>query len=95
MCVGFCFSVDDLFAALKLVRTVINTLREASVSGATFCELLQELLILITTLAYVTRLDFDNGRRPEKIALRQAAGQSRRTIDEFWIKMAEYQPNLL
>lgn len=94
MSVGFGFSVGDFLAALKLVGTVIDALREASGSCAVYRELLHELLTLETALLQVKRLDLDNGQRTEKIALRQAAVQCQHTIDEFWNKIRNYQPHL-
>ncbi|RYP75160.1 hypothetical protein DL770_007468 [Monosporascus sp. CRB-9-2] len=94
MSVGFGFSAGDFLAALKLVGTVIDALRGASASGAAYRELLHELLTLETALLHVKRLDFDSGLRTEKVALRQAAAQCQRTIDEFWNKIRKYQPHL-
>ncbi|KAH6842363.1 hypothetical protein B0I37DRAFT_381750 [Chaetomium sp. MPI-CAGE-AT-0009] len=94
MSVGFGFSVGDFLAALKLVGTVIDALREASESGDGYRELLHELLALETALLHVKRLDLDDGQRTEKMALRQAAAQCQRTIDKFWDKIRKYQPHL-
>lgn len=95
MSVGFGFSVGDFLAALNLVGTVIDALREASESGAAYRELLAELFALETALLRVKRLDLDDGQRTEKIALQQAAAQCQRTIDQFWNKIQKYQPHLL
>jgi hypothetical protein len=94
MSVGFGFSVGDFLAALRLVGTVIDALREASESGAAYRELLDELFALETALLHVKRLDLDDGQRTQKIALRQAAAQCQRTIDKFWEKIQKYQPHL-
>ncbi|KAH6617481.1 hypothetical protein F5144DRAFT_393368 [Chaetomium tenue] len=94
MSVGFGFSVGDFLAALNLVSTVIDALRDASASGAAYRELLAELFALETALLHVKRLDLDDGQRTEKIALRQVAAQCQRTIDKFWDKMQKYQPHL-
>ncbi|EAQ84488.1 hypothetical protein CHGG_08502 [Chaetomium globosum CBS 148.51] len=94
MSVGFGFSVGDFLAALHLVGTVIDALREASDSGAAYRELLTELFALETALLHVKRLDLDDGQRTEKIALRQAAAHCQRTIDKFWDKIQKYQPHL-
>jgi hypothetical protein len=94
MSVGFGFSVGDFLAALKLVGTVIDALREASESGAAYRELLDELFALETALLHVKRLDLDDEQRTQKIAVRQAAAQCQRTIDKFWEKIQKYQPHL-
>ncbi|RYP71262.1 hypothetical protein DL771_004954 [Monosporascus sp. 5C6A] len=82
----FGFSVGDFLAALKLVGTVIDALRESSNSGSTYRELLSELYSLETALLRVKRIDLDESQHIEKLALRQAAAQCQRTIDSFWKK---------
>ncbi|CAJ2501105.1 Uu.00g039580.m01.CDS01 [Anthostomella pinea] len=95
MSVGFGFSVDDFLAALNLVGTVIDCLRESSASGAAYRELIQELYTLESALLRVKRLDLDAGQRAEKVALRQAATQCQRTIDDFWkTAIVRYYPHL-
>ena len=70
MSVGFGFSVGDFLAALKLVGTVIDALRESSHASSSFRSLINELY----ALEYVL-LDLDDGHNFEKHALRQAASQ--------------------
>ncbi|KMU85899.1 hypothetical protein CIHG_03428 [Coccidioides immitis H538.4] len=94
MSVGFGFSVGDFLAALRLVGTVIDALRESSNSGSTYRELLNELYSLETALLRVKRIDLDGSQHAEKIALQQAAAQCQRTIDSFWKKVEKYQPHL-
>lgn len=94
MSVGFGFSVGDFLAAVELVGNVIGALREATGSGANYRDLLKELLTLETALLHVKRLDLDSGQRTEKVALRQAATQCQRTIDDFWNTIQKYQPHL-
>ena len=94
MSVGFGFSVGDFLAALKLVGTVIDAVREASASSTACRELLHQLLTLEAALQRVNHLDLNDAQRTEKIALRQAAAQCQRTIDEFWNKIRNYQPHL-
>jgi len=66
---SFGFSVSDLLAALDLVARVIDALRE--------------LYSLETALIRVKRLDVDDELQAEVTALRQAAGQCRKTMEEF------------
>lgn len=94
MSVGFGFSVGDFIAALQLVNTVIQSLRDAGGSSTVYQQLAAELETLKAALEAVGRLDPDSGQRNEKIALHQAAAQCKRTIDEFAKKIQKYQPHL-
>lgn len=94
MSVGFGFSVGDFLAALKLVGTIVDALRETSHSSAAFQALIIELYALQTALLHVKQLDFDESQRFEKVALYQAAAQCQRTIDVFYKKAQKYQPHL-
>lgn len=94
MSVGFGFSVGDFLAALKLVGTVIDALRESSNSGSAYRELLSELYALEMALLRVKRIDFGPLQHVDELALRQAVAQCQRTIDSFWKKVQKYQPRL-
>ena len=94
MSVGFGFSVGDFIAALGLVKTVISALEDSGHVSAEFRELLRELYTLETALLGVKCLEVDDSRFAEVIALRQAAAQCQRTIDDFWTIIGTYQPQL-
>jgi Fungal N-terminal domain of STAND proteins len=94
MSVGFGFSVGDFLAALELVGTVIDALRESSHARDAFRSLIDELYTLQTALLYVKRLDPGNGNRVEKIALFNTATQCQLTIDSFYRRIQKYQPHL-
>lgn len=94
MPVGFGFSVGDFLAALSLVGTVIDALRESSHASSSFRSLINELYALESALLRVKRLDLDDGHHVEKVALGQAASQCQRTIDAFYGKIRKYQPHL-
>ena len=94
MSAGFGFSVSDLVAALSLVGTVIDALREAGGAGTEYRELLRQLHTPETALIRVKRLDLEEVQRAERFALQQAASQCRPSIDDFWQKMRKYQPHL-
>jgi hypothetical protein len=87
MSVGFGFSAGDFIAAIELVGTVIDALRSSGEAGAEYRELVNQLFSLETALLQVKRLEFDESQYAEVVALRQAAGQCRRTIDTFWEKV--------
>lgn len=94
MSVGFGFSAGDFIAAIEFVGTVIDALRSSGEAGAEYRELVGQLHSLETALSQVKRLEFDESQYAEVIALRQAAGQCRRTIDAFMEKIQKYQPSL-
>jgi hypothetical protein len=94
MAVGFGFSVGDFIAALELVGTVIDALRDSGLASAEYRELLRVLYSLETGLMQVKRLEIEESQRAQLIALQQAAAQCQRTIDDFWNKIKKYQPHL-
>jgi hypothetical protein len=94
MSVGFGFSAGDFIAALRLVSTVIDALRDSGNSSAEYRALLSQLLTLETALLNVKRLEVDGEQHAEVIALRQAACQCQNTIDTFWEKIKNYQSSL-
>ena len=94
MSVGFGFSAGDFIAALNLVGTVIDALRESGRSGSDYRDLISELYSLESALLQVKRLEFEDSQHAEAVALRQAASQCQRTIDDFWTDIRKYQPHL-
>jgi len=94
MSVGFGFSTGDFIAALQLVSTVIDALRDSGDSSAEYRALISQLLTLENALLKVKRIDVDEEQHAEVIALRQAACQCQNTIDTFWEKIKKYQPSL-
>lgn len=95
MSVGFGFSVGDFLAALDLIGTIIDALRQSSHAGSSFRSLINELYTLESALLRVKRLELDDSHSVEKLALRQAASQCQRTIDAFYKKIQKYQPHML
>ena len=83
MSVGFGFSVGDFLAALELVGTIIDALRESSHASTSFRSLIDELSVLETALVRVKRHDIDDSHNVNKLALQQAASQCQRNIDNF------------
>jgi hypothetical protein len=82
MSVGFGFSAGDFIAALELVATVIDALRESGDASLEYREIVRQLYSLETA------------QNAELVALQQAAAQCQRTIDNFWKKVQNYQPHL-
>ena len=93
MSVGFGFSAGDFIAALNLVGTVIDALRESGRSSSTYRDLIGELYSLESALLRVKRVELDDSQHADAIALRQAASQCQRTIDGFWTETQKYQPH--
>jgi hypothetical protein len=83
MPVGFGFSAGDFIAALELVGTVIDALRDSGSASAEYRELLRVLYSLETVLIQVKRLEVHESQRAELVAPRKAAAQCQQTIDDF------------
>ncbi len=94
MPVVFGFSAGDFIAALKLVGTIIDALRDSGEAGTEYRELLHELDSLKSALLLVERLDGDEIPQSEIDSLRQAAARCQVTIEEFWKKAQKYQSSL-
>ena len=94
MSVGFGFSVGDFIAALRLVDTVVDALRESGRSSANFQELLAELQSLKAALHSVDQLQLHDDQQPELLALKQASAQCQITVENFWKRIMKYQPHL-
>ncbi|KAJ5948868.1 hypothetical protein N7454_002175 [Penicillium verhagenii] len=93
MSVGFGFSVGDFIAALELVGTVIDALRESSEATSSMRSVINELYALESALLHVKRLDTVINH-VNLTALRQAASQCQLTITEFYKKIQKYQVHL-
>jgi hypothetical protein len=72
---SFGFSVGDFIAALEVISTVINALRESGESGPQYRELVSQLYSLETALLQVKQMELEEEQRSEYIALRQSAAQ--------------------
>lgn len=92
--VGFGSSAGDFIAALDLVSTVIDALRDSGDSSTEYRALNSQFFTLETALIKVKRLDVDEEQHAEVVSLRQAACQSQNTIDTFWEKIKKHQPSL-
>ena len=94
MPVSFGFSAGDFIAAIELVATVIDALRDSGDAGSEYREIVRQLYSLETALLRVKRLEVDPAQNAELVSLQQAAAQCQRTIDNFWKKVQKYQPHL-
>ncbi|MCJ1249967.1 hypothetical protein MMC30_007193 [Trapelia coarctata] len=94
MSVGFGFSAGDFISALNLVGTVISALQDAGGAGSKYRELVRELYTLESALLRVKNVELEDSQGAERAALRQAASQCQRTIDDFWKKTQKYQTHL-
>jgi hypothetical protein len=91
---SFGFSAGDFIAALELVATVVDALRESGGAGSEYREIVRQLYSLETALLQVKRLEVHPAQNAELVSLQQAAVQCQRTIDDFWKKVQSYQPHL-
>ncbi len=69
MSVGFGLSAGDFIAALELVGTVIDSLRESGLAGERYRELVNQLYSLETALLHIKRLETEEAQHAELIAL--------------------------
>ncbi|OBT46768.1 hypothetical protein VE00_02643 [Pseudogymnoascus sp. WSF 3629] len=83
---GFGFSAGDFIAALELVATVIDALRESGGASSEYREIVGQLYSLETALIRVKRLEVDPTQNAELVSLQQAAAQCQLTINSFWKK---------
>ncbi|KAL5350845.1 hypothetical protein ACLOAV_004416 [Pseudogymnoascus australis] len=91
---SFGFSAGDFIAALELVATVIDALRESGGASSEYREIVRQLYSLETALIRVKRLEVDPAQNAELVSLQQAAAQCQQTIDDFLKKVQKYQPHL-
>ncbi|MCJ1382343.1 hypothetical protein MMC17_005456 [Xylographa soralifera] len=94
MSVGFGFSAGDFIAAIQLVASVIDALREVGGAGDRFHDLVRELSILQHALERVQALTYDESQHFGLVALYQAAAQCQLAISDFWKKVSKSQPHL-
>ena len=94
MSVGFRFTVGDFIAALELVSTVIDALRESGEASKDCRELLRQLYALETALLQVKRPEVDDAHLGQVTALKQVATQCQSSIDDFWKKFQVYELSL-
>ncbi|KAL2821168.1 hypothetical protein BJX63DRAFT_258123 [Aspergillus granulosus] len=69
---GLRFSVGDIIAAIKLVGTVTDALRESSHASTSFRSLIHELYALERAPPSVKQLDLGESQEADKITLQRA-----------------------
>jgi hypothetical protein len=94
MSVGFGFSVGDFLAGIQLVRDIISSLQASGGSTASYQGLAFTLFSLESALLEVKTLDFGDQHYQQINALKCAATQCQRTIDDFLLSIKRYQPSL-
>ncbi len=92
---SFGFSLGDFLAAIELVGTVIQSLRDSGGAKASFGELVHELTSLETALLRVQQLDLGDEQKGDYAAITQVASQCQFTIERFWSKVSQFQDPLL
>ena len=94
MSAGFGFSVGDFIAAIRLVGTVTDALRNAQRAGREFADIVQLLSTLEVCLINVKEIVLENPGDPHGALLHRAVAQCQRTIHAFWKQVQKYQPHL-
>ena len=94
MSAGFGFSVGDFVAAIKLVGTVLDALRNARRASREFAEIVQLLSTLEVCLIKVKEVGLEDSENPRDALLCRAGTQCRLTIQAFWTQVRKYQPHL-
>jgi len=92
MVVPFGVSVGDFISGIQLIHTIIDALEDSTGSSAEYQGIIRELKSLETALNCVKDLDIEE--EAQEIALREAAAQCGKTIQEFLQKIRKYQPSL-
>lgn len=94
MPVGFGFSVGDFIAALELLGTVIDALRDSGNASTNFKALVDDVEQLKLTLLRVQQVRLDPRLRNEELGIDAAATRGLLAIEHFWRKVQKYEPHL-
>ena len=94
MSAGFGFSVGDFIAAIRVVGTVVEVLRDAGAARREFAELAQLLATLEVSLRSVTEIGSDGSYEAYGPLLQRAATQCQSSVEDFWQRVRKCQPQL-
>jgi len=92
MVVPFGVSVGDFISGIQLIHTIIEALEDSAGSSAEYQGIIRELKGLESALNCVMDLDIED--EAQEVAMREAAAQCSKTIQEFLQKVKKYQPAL-
>lgn len=95
MSVGFGFSIGDLIAGVKLIKTSIQAVSDAKGASGDFAALINEVATLEDGLEAVEELQLEREFSPKQgAAIERAIVGCQNSIDDFCSSIAKYQPHL-
>ena len=95
MSVGFGFSIGDLIAGIKLIKTSVEAVNGASNASSDFAALITEIATLEDGLEAIEEIQLE-GKFSSKqgVAIDRAVSACQQSIDDFCCSIAKYQPHL-
>ena len=95
MSAGFGFSIGDLIAGIKLIKTSIEAVKKAKGASDDFSVLINEVATLEDGLEAIEDLQAEDGFSPKQgITIERAVAACQESIDDFCTSIAKYQPHL-
>ena len=94
MSTAFGFSAGNFIAAIQLVATVIDALRETGGAGEKFHELICNLRTLHTNFEMLKAMEYNESQYFGFIELYHTVKRIQVAIAQFWKKASKYQPYL-
>ena len=95
MSAGFGFSIGDLIAGIKLIKTSIQAVNDAKGASGDFAALINEVATLEDGLEAVEELQLEREFSPKQgAAIERAVVACQNSIDDFCSSIAKYQPHL-
>lgn len=95
MSAGFGFSIGDLIAGIKLIKTSIEAVNGAKGASGDFAAILAEIATLEDGLEAVEELQLEDNFSPKQgAAIDRTVSACQKSIDEFYLSIAKYQPHL-
>ena len=95
MAVGFGFSVGDLLAGIRVFKDSIEAFNDTKGATADFAALVGEISTLQDGLEAIEELQAENNFSSKQFAaIDRAISACQKSIDEFLVSIAKYQPHL-
>ena len=95
MSTGFGFSIGDLLAGIRVVKDSIEAFSDTKGASADFAALVGEISTLQDGLEAIAELQAEHNFSPKQFAaIDRAISACQKSIDEFLISIAKYQPHL-
>ena len=95
MSAGFGFSIGDLIAGIKLIKTSIEAVKNAKGASSDFAALVEEIASLEDGLEATEELYLEGGFSSKQgAAIDRAVSACQKSIDDFCASIAKYQSHL-